>query len=794
MDLLSFNSTQSRVSSEFNLYSATSYESGLLLRLLFIFLVVLSLGFCPQYMFGIYEVYWQSIYTSSSANEITLVTSFILLYSIFFHALHKFLDFSLDVLSLRQATYLRNMIYSSLDRQGLQKLYERKNLGQVILSPDDFYQNVNVFIKKFLYSIGVIVGSITYLSRYGLGLMGFYWSSCVFAINWVLANDPACKKNNLDKSEKVLLDDVRDLSKSGSFFVGQMNFLRTFIASICESSNREFTRTSKDYVVQKSFQDFTMSLIQRLITPLATLLLIWIYSFHFPLKSVIISPGAAMITVGSFTQISTCVTTIWNYGSIYKDYIHEKNKLQSSFLQIQDHFSIYNLQLLRPHQSKKSSSLSYILFYQVLLIFFTLTTSIVVADVLRFFALQNFPLGVFPSMGILPFFLSGYILYIFNHNRSDVNWFAVSFATAICIFLYQGSYYLNLLSFDPLRAQFIGLCIFSILNLLGCHLANNYYRDMSQKRISSVSSYKSKSAKDSLYKSNSIMLKDLKLCKNYLNQSKPVDEISMLQDSEIVLQPNRPCVVCGENGTGKSSMVINSLRDESSQESSGINPFIKGFVHIPVKRENKLIFDQVNKPLENIALFKRNNRVCKDGQTKMLDDLQSIFYSIALESPSNLSLRDRALFDNWGYYRGIILDFLDDCDLRVEPSLLLSIKENNSISSEISGVSATKLLVACIYAVLHSYEHINAIDESFLLAIDEGFAMDQAIKTVLLTKLCTFIKESSAKIFYLHVLHDASQHKLFTKKIYLSRQADNKIAVQGLDISVPQITHKLRLS
>ena len=217
-------------------------------------------------------------------------------------------------------------------------------------------------------------------------------------------------------------------------------------------------------------------------------------------------------------------------------------------------------------------------------------------------------------------------------------------------------------------------------------------------------------------------------------------------------------------------------------------------MHIPVKRENKLIFDQANKPLENIALFKLNKKLYKDGQTKLLDDLQSIFYSMALESPSNLSMRDRALFDNWEYYRGIILDFLDDCNLRVEPSLLLSIKENNSISSEICGVSATKILVACIYAVLHSYEHKDAIGESFLLAIDEGFAMDQAIKTVLLTKLCTFIKESPAKIFYLHVLHDTSQHKLFTKKIHLSRHADNKIAVQSSDIFAPQITQSSQLS
>lgn len=781
-------------------YLRSSYAAGLLPAVAALFTLSLLLGFLPQVLMGYWAVFWSQLYGDSVVLLIN-TSIFMALQAVVFTWMEKVLDFACERLALEQAAVLRDGVLRKILR--IDPAYLSTLDGQKISEPDVFYDRVNKIVRKSLFSVGVVCGNIVYLARYGLFRIGLLWSVFVVATDYVVyrlslpnmgkasffpvsLSDMTTESNQAQNALQAALE---DLQNNQSFLLGQPGFLACEVARIRHKLNASCEQALHTYYYWHDTVEVCVEIVRRFIQPMATLMIVWGLALRLPLDGSAYNRG---ITVGITTQLVNCFAQLWRFGSIFKNYPKDVSNCTSSydnmrFMRVMQ-FSDRDMAVVGP-----PPSLWIVLGNQLLFTAWCYDVLGGVVAAITHFGLDSFTPGLMPVAVGWRFALLTMAIAGTNKNHSMVNIFSIGLGLLAATFSYAVMCYSGVYSLmlaEMVRWVLYGsyLAVSAVTCLLSYGYVHKRYVQITH-QLSSMMQVVNGSAnfvsknetknRESASK-NSLASATLTSLALLANKEDAKAVITFAKDTTVSFAAGKPAVVVGENGLGKSSLVIaaltkggTSLAHETCQ--------LRGDITLTV--DKKLIFGQAHNPTANIDLYRQDYDLCdRWGKSYPITPLQRMFFAMTMTDPGCMTALDERIYANWPSCKHSMRSFLQDRALAMDAAFLQSLFVQEQVGADVTGGQAAKCIAAMVYAAMSMTQDCDKFGKlSMLVAVDEGFgAVTAAERAVIYKKFCNLVRGSSA-ITFVAVLHDAALQKHFSDRIVLSKQSTDSDRVVTVD-------------
>ncbi len=785
-------------------YLGSSYAAGLLPAVAALFILSLLLGFLPQVLMGYWAVFWSQLYGDSVMLLIN-TSVFMALQAVVFTLMEKMLDFACERLALEQAAVLRDGVLRKILR--VNPAFLSTLDGQKISEPDAFYDRANKIVRKSLFSVGVVFGNVVYLARYGLFRIGLLWGAFVVATDYVVyrLSLPHTGKNHFfpvslsdittksNQAQNTLRTGVEELQANQSFLLGQPGFLACEVARIRHKLNVSCEKALHTYYYWHDMVEACVETIRRLIQPLATLVIVWGLALRLPLDGSSFNQG---ITVGIMTQLVNCFAQLWRFGSIFKTYPKDVSNCTSSYDNMRSFMRVMQFSDRDMVVTGPPPSLWLVLGNQLLFSAWCYDALGVVVAAITHFGLDSFTPGLMPIAVGWRFALLTVAVVGTNKNHSMVNVFSTGLGllaatVSYAVMCYLGVYSLMLAGTACWALYGPYLAVSGLSCLLSYGYVHKRYVQSTHQLVSEMQTVDSslqvvpkldtKNQKaDS--KNNpvfvSAVLTNLGLFLNREDSSKPV--ITFAQDTTVSFAAGKPAVVVGENGLGKSSLVIAALTKGGASFSHEACQ-LRGDIALSV--DKKLIFGQMHNPTANIDLYRLDYDL-RDrwGKLYSITPLQRMFFAMTMTDPGCMTVLDERIYANWSLCKKIMKRFLIEGAFAMDAAFLDTLFVQEQVGAGLAGGRAAKCIAAMVYAAMSMTQHPDKFGKlSLLVAVDEGFgAVTAAERALIYEKFCGLAR-GSEWLSFVAVLHDAALQKHFSECIVLSKQNTDSDRVVTVD-------------
>lgn len=784
-------------------YFKSSYAAGHLLAVAALFTLSLLLGFLPQVLMGYWAFFWSQLY-GDSVYVLINTSVFMALQAVVFTLMEKVLDFACERLALEQAAVLRDGVLRKILR--IDPAYLSTLDGQKISEPDAFYDRVNKIVRKSLFSVGVVFGNVVYLARYGLFRIGLLWSVFVVATDYVVykLSQPSSGKASFfsvslsdittasNQAQNTLRAGVEDLQANQSFLWGQPGFLACEVARIRHKLNASCEQALHAYYYWHDTVEACVEIIRRLIQPLATLMIVCGLALRLPLDGSLLNRG---ITVGIITQLVNCFAQLWRFGSVFKNYPKDVSNCTSSYDNMRSFMRVMPFSASDMAVTGPPPSLWVVFGNQLLFSAWCYEALGVVVATITDFGLDSFTPGLMPVAVGWRFLLLTIASAGTSKNHSMVNVFSIALGVLAAMVSYALLCFASVYPLMMVETACWALygpyvAVSSVSCLLSYGYVNRRYMqttnqlssvvqasDSLLKAVPMQDAHKSLTAGKSNLISTSAVLSNLAL---FPNKKDVKSVITFAPDTTVSFATGKPAVVVGENGLGKSSLVIaaltkggTSLAHETCQ--------LRGNIALSV--DKKLIFGQTHNPTANIDLYRLDYDL-RDrwGKSYPITPLQRMFFAMTMTDPGCMTVLDERIYANWSLCKHAMRNFLQDDAFAMDAAFLDTLFVQEQVGADVTGGRAAKCIAAMVYAAMSMTQHSDKFGKlSLLVAVDEGFgAVTAAERAVIYKKFCGIARGSSALTF-VAVLHDAALQKHFSERIVLSKQTTDSDRVVTVD-------------
>ena len=787
-------------------YLGSSYAAGLLPAVAALFTLSLLLGFLPQVLMGYWAVFWSQLYGDSVMLLIN-TSVFMALQAVVFTLMEKILDFACERLALEQAAVLRDGVLRKILR--VNPAFLSTLDGQKISEPDAFYDRVNKIVRKSLFSVGVVFGNVVYLARYGLFRIGLLWGAFVVATDYVVyrLSQPHTGKHRFfpvslsdittksNQAQNTLRAGVESLRNNQSFLLGQPGFLACEVARIRHKLNASCEKALHTYYYWHDTVEACVETIRRLIQPLATLVIVWRLALRLPLDGSSFNQG---ITVGIITQLVNCFVQLWRFGSIFKTYPKDVSNCTSSYDNMRSFMRVMQFSDRDMVVTGPPPSLWLVLGTQLLFSAWCYDALGVLVAAITHFGLDSFTPGLMPIAVGWRFALLTVAVVGTNKNHSMVNVFSTGLgllATTVsyALMCYLGVYSLMLAGTACWALYGPYVAVSGVSCLLSYGYVHKWYVQSTHQLVSEMQTVDSppgfafkndtKNIKAaSKNNSTSAVLSNLALFPNK-NDAKPV--ITFVQDTTVSFAAGKPAVVIGENGLGKSSLVIAALTKGGASFAHEACQ-LRGNIALSV--DKKLIFGQTHNPTANIDLYRLDYDLRdRCGKSYSITPLQRMFFAMTMTDPGCMTVLDERIYANWSLCKQSMKRFLIEDAFAMDAAFLHTLFVQEQVGVGLAGGRAAKCIAAMVYAAMSMTQFPDKFGKlSLLVAVDEGFgAVTAAERAVIYEKFCGLAR-GAGSLSFVAVLHDAALQKHFSERVVLTKQnidSDRVVTVDQQSIS-----------